>query len=40
MNDRKKIIAAIEWTIYANVKKRINIIWNNTGFIRKDSDNY
>jgi hypothetical protein len=40
ISDRKKIIVAIEWTIYTNVKKRINIIWNNAEFIRKGNDNY
>jgi hypothetical protein len=40
MKDKKKIIASIEWTICMKVKKRINIIWNDPTFMKKDTENY
>jgi hypothetical protein len=30
----------MEWSIYMKVVRRINIIWNDPGFIRKDNENY
>jgi hypothetical protein len=40
MNVKRKILATIEWSIDMKVKKIINIIWNDSGFIKKNSENY